>query len=88
MDFLFPYFAIFILMEIQIEKLRLIEWLAGLNDLATIQQLVALKRANEKDWWNEIDEVEKADIEIGLRQAEKGEVVPHKEVMQQYDKWL
>jgi predicted transcriptional regulator len=75
-------------MDIQVEKLKLIKWLAGLNDLTLIHQLVALKQANETDWWNEMDEKEKAEIELGLKQADQGEVVSHEDVMRQYGKWL
>lgn len=40
------------------------------------------------DWWDEIDENERAEIKEGLSQADRGEVIPHKEVMSKYQKWL
>lgn len=75
-------------MEIQAEKLKLIQWLAGLTDVATLAQLLEIKREKEGDWWNEIDAEEKVEIEKGLAEAERGEVVSHKEAMQKYQKWL
>jgi predicted transcriptional regulator len=74
-------------MDIQAEKLRLIEWLASLKDSSTISELIAFKKSKEADWWDEISPEEKAEIEEGLAQADRGEVVPHKQVMAKYNKW-
>ena len=42
----------------------------------------------EVDWWNTISAEERADISEGIAQADKGEVIPHEEVMEKYKKWL
>jgi predicted transcriptional regulator len=73
-------------MDIQAEKIQLIEWLAALNKPSTIKKLVALKE-KEIDWWDEISMEEKSDIEEGLAQADRGQVVPHHKVMERYKKW-
>ena len=39
-------------MDIQAEKLQLTEWLARLNDTATLKQFITLKKKQEKDWWD------------------------------------
>ena len=74
-------------MDIQAEKLRLIEWLASLRDSNTISELVAFKKSKETDWWDEISEDEKSEIKEGLAQADKRELTPHDQVMSKYDKW-
>ena len=74
-------------MDIQAEKLRLIEWLASLRDSSTISELVAFKKSKEIDWWDEISEEEKSEIREGLAQADKGELTSHGQVMSKYDKW-
>ncbi|MGC4022668.1 MAG: hypothetical protein QM734_12335 [Cyclobacteriaceae bacterium] len=74
-------------MDIQAEKIQLIEWLASLNKPSVIKKLVALKE-KEKDWWDEISEQEKAEIKKGISQADRRQVVPHKKVMEHYKKWL
>lgn len=74
-------------MDIQAEKLQLIEWLAKLNNTTVLKRFIALKKEQEKDWWDQIGKEEKAEIEEGLAQADKGEVVSHKEVMAKYKKW-
>jgi hypothetical protein len=74
-------------MDIQAEKLQLIEWLAKLNNTTTLKRFIALKKEEEKDWWDQLGAEEKAEIEEGLSQADCGEVIPHKEVMAKYKKW-
>ena len=75
-------------MDIQAEKLRLIEWLAGLNDTRTLNEFITLKKTKEMDWWDEISVEERSQIEEGLAQADRGEVTPHHKVMGKYKKWL
>lgn len=38
------------------------------------------------DFWDELPDEVKKSIEIGLKQAENGEVIPHEEVMKKYEK--
>lgn len=75
-------------MDIQSEKLQLIEWLAGLNDAKVLHEFITLKKKKEVDWWDKISAEERTEIEIGLAQADKGEVIPHEEVMAKCKKWL
>ena len=75
-------------MDIQAEKLRLIEWLAKLNDTKTLNELITLKKKREVDWWDAISEEERAEIEDGLAQSDRDESVPHEQVMAKYKKWL
>ncbi|MEQ8906159.1 hypothetical protein [Ekhidna sp.] len=75
-------------MDIQAEKIRLIEWFAGLNDTKTLSEFISLKKKKEVDWWDEISAEERKEIEEGLRQADNGELIPHEEVMSKYKKWL
>jgi predicted transcriptional regulator len=74
-------------MDIQAEKLNLIKWLTDVEEPSVIEQLVALKNEQQHNWWDEIGEDEKAEIEEGLRQADNGEVFSHEEVMAKYQKW-
>ncbi len=74
-------------MDIQSEKLQLIEWLVRLNDATVLKQFITLKKKQEKDWWDQLSAEEKSEVEEGLAQADRGEVVSHKEVMAKYKKW-
>lgn len=74
-------------MNIQAEKLNLIQWLAGVNEPSIIKRFIALKQEQQVDWWNEIEAEEKAEIEEGLAQADRGEVLSHEEAMSRYQQW-
>jgi ABC-type cobalamin/Fe3+-siderophores transport system ATPase subunit len=74
-------------MDVQTEKLRLIAWLAELNDAKTILEFISLKNKTQQAWWNEIGDEERAEIEKGLAQADKEELVAHEVMMAKYKKW-
>jgi hypothetical protein len=71
-------------MDIQTEKLQLIEWIVGLTDTSTLKRLISLKKTQDKDWWDELSLEEKSEIREGLAQADRGELVSHNEVMAKY----
>ena len=83
----FKKWVYFWIMDIKAEKLGLIQWLAQLTDERVIAKIKAL-RNEETDWWDEISAVEKAEIEEGLAQADRGETTPHAEIIEKYKKWL
>lgn len=75
-------------MDIKAEKLKLIHWLADQEDPDIIRQFLALKASKEADWWDRISAEEKAEIEEGFAEADRGELTPHDEVMAKYKQWL
>lgn len=70
-------------MDIQAEKLALIQWLTQLTDEKIIARIKQL-RGRESDWWDELSSDEKAEIELGLKQAERGDTTPHDVVMSKF----
>lgn len=74
-------------MDLKAEKLDLIQWLAQLTDKDMLLKIKAL-RQEKGDWWDEIDDEEKAEIKEGLAQADRDEVISHEEAMAKYQKWL
>jgi len=70
-------------MDIQAEKLSLIQWLAGLNDPKVLKEFITLKKSNEIDWWDEITEEERLAINEGIIQLDRGEGIPHDQVMKE-----
>lgn len=55
---------------------------------AYLKVLESSLQVRKGDWWDEISAEERSDIEEGLAQADRGETVPHEEVMAKYKKWL
>lgn len=74
-------------MDMKAEKLGLIQWLAQLTDERMIVKILALRKEQE-DWWDQITAEEKAEIEEGLLQADRGEVKSHSEIRKKYERWL
>jgi len=74
-------------MDIQAEKLKLINWLTDVTEPSVIKRFIELKNDEAADWWDQISEEERAEIEEGLAEADRGEVLSHEEVMSKYDKW-
>ena len=71
-------------MNIQAEKLELIQWLISVNDVSIIEKIKSFRLKSSKDWWDEISEAEKQAIEQGLKDAEEGKLIPHNELKKKY----
>ncbi|MEJ5262278.1 MAG: hypothetical protein WHT45_06330 [Ignavibacterium sp.] len=76
-------------MNLDKEKLRLIDWIASLDDETIIERIKFLKEKGPlKDFWDEISEEEKASIERGLKDAREGRIISHQTAKKIYEKWL
>jgi predicted transcriptional regulator len=74
--------------ELRSDLHNMIDNITDSNILNAVKTLLAGKIATQADWWNVISDEERAEIEQGLSEAEKGEVITHEEVMAKYKKWL
>ena len=75
-------------MDIQIEKYKLIEWLTNINDVTIINRLKKIKENPivNSEWSEEISEIEKELIKVGLKQYEVGNTFTHEQVLNEYRK--
>lgn len=66
-------------MDIQTEKIGLIQWIADLKDTSIINKLKEVRRKHSfsDDWWDEISEAERKSIEKGLSDIKEGRVHSH-----------
>lgn len=67
-------------MNIQAEKLDIIQWLAKVNDSNIIRQFMLLKRSNEEVVSASLSEAEKKAVDKGLESLRKGRFKTHNEV--------
>ena len=67
-------------------KLELIEWLTRLNDAETLNYLQVVKesRSQNQDWWNDLTEQQRLEIQRGLKDIDEGRVVSHSDVKKKY----
>jgi len=76
-------------MNIESEKLKLIDWITNLRDDSIIERIKMLKENQPgTDWWDEITEEERAAIEKGLEDVKAGRLIPHEKVKEEYAKRL
>ena len=76
-------------MDIAAEKLKLIEWIKHIQDESLLDHLIFIKNefTRDKDWWDELSDREKQDIEEGLKDIEAGRTIAHEEVQKIYKKY-
>lgn len=77
-------------MNIQTEKLALIEWISKLNDNLIIDKLRKIKEdySQSKDWWDTLNQEEIESINRGLKDFEEGNIHSHDTVRKIYEKYL
>jgi len=58
-------------------------------DDRTVQMVYAMLEAEQQyDFWDELPNAVKADIDEAIKQADAGKLLSHEEVMKKYKKWL
>ena len=68
-------------MNIQAQKIELVKMILEIEDKTILKNVAELVKASQTDWWDKISDAEKASIEEGLAQADRGEMIPHEKVM-------
>jgi predicted transcriptional regulator len=71
-------------MDIQFEKSELMKKLAETNDISIIEAIRNIFKSEKKDFWDELTQEQKNEIEEGERQIERGEFVDFEEFIQKY----
>lgn len=72
-------------------KSNLHQLIDGIQDSKALKVIYTLlSKLNTKDvyWWDELTSEQKAEIEEFIAEADRGELIPHEEVMKKYKKWL
>jgi hypothetical protein len=61
---------------------ELIQWISSLNDTSLLNFLNSLRmsrKKNNKDWWEQLSESDKKNIELGLKDLQEGKVISSEE---------
>ena len=77
-------------MNIQTEKLDLIEWISKLNDTSIIEKIQEIRKnyIHSKDWGDKLNHEEIESIEEGLKDLEEGRIHSHETARKVYEKYL
>ncbi|RZJ54277.1 MAG: hypothetical protein EOO44_05675 [Flavobacterium sp.] len=74
-------------MNLEARKYQFIQELVKVEDESILEKLELVLKANQNDWFDDLSETEKNEIQIGLNQAEKGELTSHEDVMKRFSEW-
>jgi predicted transcriptional regulator len=74
-------------MNLQAEKLNILQTLISSNDEALIMDVKAFLSGRKTDWFDELSEEQQKDVLEGLAEADRGETVTHPEVVKLFGKW-
>lgn len=72
------------IMNLQAKKLELVQMILNTEKPAVLAKVEAVfKKEKGADWWDELGEDLKAELEESLAEADRGELIPHEEVMKE-----
>ena len=73
-------------MNIEATKLELMHLLLQTQRESLLNKLKKVFDEEQTDWYNDMSSEEQKEIEIGLKQADKLDFLPHDEVMNNFNK--
>ncbi len=73
-------------MTLAARKYNFIQEIANIDELV-MEKLELFLKANSKDWFLELSNDEKKEIEFGINQANENEFISHELVMSKFTKW-
>ena len=76
------------MINIEAQKVRLIERITQVEDQTILEQINAILEQDEVDFYNDLSDEKKASVQRGLNQVKSGETVSHTEIKKMYEKWL
>lgn len=71
-------------MDIELEKLELIKLLEATQDVTIVAAIKKIFNASKKDFWEELTQEQRDQIEESEREIERGEFVDFDEFIQKY----
>jgi hypothetical protein len=74
-------------MDLQAEKLSILQAIMGTNDESLIMDVKAFLSNRKADWFDELSTEQQKDILEGLAEADRGETFSHAEAVELFGKW-
>lgn len=74
--------------DLQQRKIELIQWLSVVEDPTVLEKVAVLKQSEDSDFWNEISAAERNSIDLGVADANSGNLKPHSAARAIYEKSL
>jgi predicted transcriptional regulator len=74
-------------MNLQAEKLSLVQSILNINDRELLMELKTLIKQNEVDWFDNLSNSQKEDVLEGINDADQGRAMSHQEIVKKFGKW-
>ncbi|WP_163409064.1 hypothetical protein [Flavobacterium ajazii] len=71
-------------MDIQLEKLELIKLLAETENPDILKSIRKIFKKEQKDWWDDLTDEQKEDLELSMQEFERGEVVSYESILKRH----
>jgi hypothetical protein len=68
-------------MDIQAEKLKLVQAVLNIEDIDLIKEVEDLLTSRNHDWFDDLSEEQQHSVLTGLEQLDRGEGIPHNEAV-------
>jgi predicted transcriptional regulator len=72
-------------MDIQSEKLSLLQDIINTDDAGLIKDLKFLISSRDFDWFNDLDKNQQKDVKEGIRQLDQGESFSHEDAKKRFN---
>ncbi|MCX6351693.1 MAG: hypothetical protein NTX03_07515 [Bacteroidetes bacterium] len=74
-------------MKIEAKKIELVQYILSAEGNSLAEKLWAAIQKKEVDFWDELPEGIKAEISLSISQADRGELISHKDAIKQLNHW-
>jgi predicted transcriptional regulator len=74
-------------MDLQAEKLNILQTIMNTTDEGLIMDVKAVLFDRKVDWFDELSDEQQKDVLEGLAEADRGETIPHAEVVKLFGRW-
>lgn len=68
-------------MDLQAEKLKLVQAVLDIEDIGVLKKVRKLLKKQGHDWFDDLTDEQQQSIMRGIKQADMGDVIPHAEAM-------
>jgi hypothetical protein len=68
-------------MDIQAEKLSLLQAVLDIEDISVIKEIKNLLKKREHDWFDDLTEEQQQTVDRAIEELDRGEGIPHEEAL-------
>ena len=68
-------------MDLQAEKLNLVQAILNIEDIGLIKKVKKIIKKADHDWFDDLTEEQQQDVDKAIEELDRGEGIPHEEAM-------